>query len=320
MEVEKLKQKEESYDAVIVIPTLNEEEGIKFTINSIYRALEQKLKFKIIVVDGFSSDGTVEIAKSMGATVIKQKRKGYGDALQCGFHFVDKHLNSLATVMMDGDGTYEPTDIIEMVDIIKKGEADLVIGNRFAKMEKHSMSHLNKIGNKILSAISRKLIRLDISDTQCGLRAFRSDIASLFYTASLGMTFATEMLAEARTNYIKVKEIPTSYHKRIGKAKLNSIKDGGRILGTIIRIMRDTQPLLFFGLMGFVFTAIGLGFGIFVLIEYFETGSVGRVGSTILSVLLIVLGIQTLSLGLISDLIKNKTSKKRILFTYDKNV
>jgi len=306
---------ENVYDIVVVIPALNEEKGIAATINSINEALEGKFKFEILVVDDASTDRTVKIAKSLGAKVIKHRRRGYGDGLQTGFYYVDTKMNSLITVMMDADGTYEPKDIPKMVDIILKEEADFVIGNRFAKMEKKAMTRLNKFGNKVLSAIARSSLQIKVSDTQCGLRAFRTDIANIFYTSSLGMPFGTEMLAATRTHQIKIKEIPTSYYKRIGKSKLTPFQDGLRILGTTIRLVRDTRPLALFGLIGFSLICVGFFTGINIFIDYLETGKVVRIASTILSALLIVMGIQSISLGLISDMLRSRTQDRRIFYS-----
>jgi len=302
-------------DIAIVMPTLNEETGIATTINSVNQALDGKFTFQILVVDGASTDKTVEVAKSLGAKVIKQRRIGYGDALQAGFFYVDTRMKSSITVMLDADGTYEPKDIVKMAESILKGEADFVIGNRFANMDKKAMTRLNKFGNKVLSAFARKMLKIKVRDTQCGLRAFRSDLANIFYTQSIGMPFATEMLVSTNSYHIKIKEIPTSYYERIGETKLTPFQDGLAILGTIIRLVRDTRPLALFGVIGMVLIGIGFFTGLEVVIEYIETGKVFRTASTILSALLMVLGVQSISLGLISDMIKSRTHDKRIFYS-----
>ena len=315
MEIEK--ELRSAYDLAIVIPALNEEEGISFTIRSIKEVLDGKFSYQIIVVDGLSNDKTVEIAKSLGTKVITQRRLGYGDALQTGFYYVYTHLNSQITVMLDADGTYETKDIVKMAEIIKSGEADFVIGNRFANMDKKAMTSMNKFGNKLLSFLARNLLKIQVTDSQCGLRAFRSDLANIFITPSTGMPFATEMLTSIKAYKIKIKEIPTSYHERIGSTKLTPIQDGTRILTTIIRLMRDTRPLALFGSVGLVFVILGFLSGLEVLAEYLESGTVSRIPTAILSALLVILGVQSLSLGLISDMIKSRTHEKRIFFTED---
>jgi len=308
-------QANDVFDIVVVIPTMNEEEGIISTINSVKQSLDGKFSYKIVVVDGLSSDKTVENAKALGAKVIMQRRKGYGDALQAGFYYVDTRLKSHITVMLDADGTYEPKDIVKMAEIILKGEADFVIGNRFANMERGAMTRTNKFGNKLLSSIARKLLKINIADTQCGLRAFRTDLANIFYTSALGMPFATEMLVSIYSYRIKIKEIPTSYHERIGKTKLTPLQDGMGILGTIIRLMRDTRPLSLFGSIGLLLISIGVFTGAEVIVEYLQTQTVQRIPTAIFSALLLILGVQSISVGLISDLIKSKTYDKRIFYS-----
>lgn len=301
-------------DLVIVIPTLNEERGIKSTLQKIKDVLENKLKYVVVVVDGLSTDKTVEIAKSAGAKVIYQRRKGYGDALQAGFYYTDTRLNSFATAMMDADGTYDPIDILEMHKMLKNGLADFVIGNRLAKMDKNAMTKLNVFGNKILSALARKLLKISVTDSQCGIRLFRSDLASIFYTRAAGMPFATEMLVLASSQNIRIKEIPVLYHQRIGETKLNPLQDGGRILGTIIRLLRDTRPLVLFGSIGFILIGFGLLFGAEVIEEWLRTGTVVRIARAVLSGLFILLGAQSLTLGLVADMLKDKTHDSKVFY------
>lgn len=309
-----LEEKVRHYDLAIVIPTMNEESGIQSTISSIKNALSGKFSFSIVIVDGHSKDKTVEIAKQNNARVIHQRRTGYGDALQAGFHYVDTKMNTAITVMIDADGTYEPKDIEKMVEIILTGDADFVIGNRFANMDPKAMTRTNKIGNKLISALNRNLLRNKITDSQCGLRAFRSDLANIFFTSSEGMPFATEMLSDAQTHHIKIKEIPTSYYPRIGETKLNSFQDGRNILTTIVRLLRDTRPLALFGSIGLGLLFIGMFFGFEVLVQYWETGKVSRIPTAVLSILLIILSFQSFSLALISDMIKGRNHDRRIFY------
>ena len=307
----------DEFDLAVVITTLNEEQGLENTLKSLKSSLEGKFSYFILVVDARSTDKTVEVAKTMGATVINQRRIGYGDALQVGFHYIDTKLNSKITVMLDADGTYETNDIIKMAEIILNGDADFVIGNRFANMDKNAMTTLNKIGNKTLSAFARITLGLKVSDSQCGLRAFRSDLANIFYTTSLGMPFATEMLSATKMFHIKIKEIPTTYHVRIGETKLTPLQDGSRILSTIVKLLRDTRPLAFFGAIGLILISIGLILGYQVLYVYLETGTINKIPTAILTTLLIILGVQSFSVGLISDMVKSRTQDKQIF--YDKN-
>jgi len=110
-------------------------------------------------------------------------------------------------------------------------------------------------------------------------------------------------------------EIPTSYHKRLGKTNLTPIKDGSRILGTIIRLTRDYRPLAFFGIGGLIMFGIGVILGYHVVATFVETGTVRQLPTALLGTLLIILGALSISVGLISDMMKSRTSEKRIFYS-----
>jgi dolichol-phosphate mannosyltransferase len=287
----------------VVIPTLNEAKSIGKVLDEVFNVLNG-MDFEVLIVDGHSEDATVDIARSKGAKVIYQKNRGYGDALKTGFLHARNSLNADVIVMMDGDYTYDPKDIPKLIKPILAGQADMVLGNRFPKMEKGAMTLLNKIGNKILSWFARKTLKINVHDTQCGIRAFKTNLLDHMNLTCEGMPFATEMLAEARLAGAKMVETPVAYRPRIGDAKLNRIRDGLRILGTIVRLIRDTSPLLFFGVIGFVFMVAGVILGVDVTLEWIRTGTVRRIPTLLLTVLLIIGGIQFFAVGLLADMIK----------------
>jgi hypothetical protein len=206
--------------------------------------------------------------------------------------------------MMDADCTYDPKDIPQLVNPLLKDETDLVIGNRFLGMQKGAMPFINRIGNKFLSWVAKITLRLGIHDTQCGLRAFRSELMEQMSLVNDGMPFATEMLAEARFAGARISETPIVYMQRIGETKLSPIRDGLRILGTILRLMRDSQPLLFFGGLGILLGVGGLVFGVQILLEWIRTSSIRNLPSLIVFVLLLMGAIQFVSFGLLADMIK----------------
>ena len=242
---------------VVVIPTLNECAAVGKVLDGVKDAMDG-YEYRMLVVDGHSIDGTDDIAREKGAEVIYQRGKGYGDALRTGFLYARKRLDAGVIVMMDADFTYDPRDIPELVAPILKHEADLVVGNRFAGMQKGAMSLVNRFGNRMLSLVAKLALRLNVYDTQSGMRAFRSELLDRVSLVVGGMPFALEMLAEALSADARIDETPVSYRPRVGKTKLNPIKDGGRILGMTLRLMLETQPLLFFGGIGTVLGMIGL--------------------------------------------------------------
>ncbi len=257
MEEEAIEAKRSATRIAIVIPTLNECKAIGKVITKIKNFMDS-YEYRILVVDGHSTDGTDKIAKDLGAKVIYQQGKGYGDALKTGFFHARKRLNAKIIVMMDADFTYDPKDIPKLVSPILEDQAELVVGNRFAGMQKGAMPFVNKIGNRVLALVAKLALGLNVYDTQSGMRAFKSELLDNMNLVAVGMPLAMEMLAEARSVDARICEVPISYMPRVGETKLNPIKDGGRILGITLRLMFDIRPLLFFGLIGTILGVMGL--------------------------------------------------------------
>jgi hypothetical protein len=118
--------------------------------------------------------------------------------------------------------------------MVLENKADMAIGNRFGKMDGDSMPLINRVGNRILSLFGRILLQLDVTDTQCGLRAIRSNLARRVKTEADGMPFAIEMLAQAKKTGARISEIPVSYHARRGVSKLCRFEDGFDIFRKIL--------------------------------------------------------------------------------------
>jgi len=296
----------------VVIPTLNEAKSVGRVLDEVSEVFKGE-NFTVVVVDGRSTDGTDKIARRKGAEVIYQRNNGYGDALKTGFHYARKRLHANVVVMMDADLTYDAKDIPRLVAPILKDEADMIVGNRFAGMQKGAMPFINRIGNKLLSRFARGTLRLKVHDTQCGLRAFRSELVDCLNLKAEGMPLAIEMLSEAKFAHARISQVPITYRRRVGVTKLSPLRDGLRIVGTIIRLMRDTEPLLFFGAMAFVLALAGLWFGVDVTLEWLNTGSIVRVPTVMLSVLLLMGAMQFFTIGLVADMIKGLRRSKNHL-------
>ena len=288
---------------VIVIPALNEAESIGSVLDEISDVFDGE-DYSVVVIDGHSTDGTLEIAREKGAIVVDQRGGGYGDALLTGFLYAREDLGADLIAMMDADMTYDPKDIKVLMGQVVDGGADLVVGDRFKGLEKGAMPFVNRVGNRFLSWVARRFLKLGIHDTQCGLRVFRADLVDWLELTNKGMPFAVEMLAEAKFAGARISEAPVRYRPRMGEPKLSPLRDGLMIFGTILRLMRDTQPLLFFGGIGFLLGALGIILGLYVTLEWFRTGTVGRVPTVILSMLLIIGAMQFFTLGLVADMIK----------------
>jgi len=257
MEEEAIEAKRSAARIAVVIPTLNECEAVGKVLGGVKSAMDG-YEYRVLIVDGHSVDGTDEIARDMGADVIYQRGKGYGDALKTGFFYARKRLDAKVIVMMDADLTYDPKHIPELVAPILKDEADIVVGNRFAGMQKGAMPFVNRVGNRVLSLVAKLALGLNVYDTQSGMRAFKSELLESVNLVAVGMPLAMEILAEALSVDARICEVPISYSPRVGETKLDPIKDGGRILGITVRLMFDVRPLLFFGSIGTVLGVVGL--------------------------------------------------------------
>jgi glycosyltransferase involved in cell wall biosynthesis len=214
----------------VVLPCLNEAETIAGCIRQIQETFERaRLKGEVVVGDNGSTDGSREIAESMGARVVAVPQKGYGSALMGGIG------GALAdyVVMGDADGSYDFRDVPRFVVQLRAG-ADLVMGNRFrGGIKPGAMPPLHKyFGNPVMTGIGRLFFKSKCGDSQCGLRAFTKQAYQRMDLRTTGMEFASEMLVKATLFKMRVDEIPTTLSPdgRSRPPHLRSWRDGWRHL------------------------------------------------------------------------------------------
>ena len=207
----------------VILPTLNEEPTIGKVIDEIPRAELEKAGYRVqvLVVDGCSTDRTIEIAQSRGVRVIIEPRRGKGRAMRTGFDAVKADY----VFMLDADYTYPATYIPEMLELLKKYPA--VIGSRLrGTREDGSMRRLNTVGNYGLTWLANILYLTWISDLCTGYWGFRGDVIKNLHLTSEGFQLEAELLIQLRKNGYKIGELPVNYRCREGKAKLSGLKDG----------------------------------------------------------------------------------------------
>ncbi len=278
-------------DVCILIPTLNEEE----TIGEVISSFKRQGFDNILIIDGDSTDSTREIAKRAGARVVIQQGKGKGAAVRQAFELIDSDI----IVMIDGDGTYLPTEVQRLIEPIEKGEAEHVIGNRFAYGGAFAVLH--RLGNWFLNKIFSIGYGLELQDILSGYRAFTKEAVKKMTLRKEGFEIEAEMTVESVKRGIKLKEVPISYRKRRGKSKLNFFRDGMRITYTLYVLARTHNPAFYFGIIGSVFILIGVISGIYVVYEWFK--GITRVLLTVFTSLMIISGVQFLIFGLLGDLL-----------------
>jgi glycosyltransferase involved in cell wall biosynthesis len=207
----------------IIIPSLNEERGIKKTLASLPLGELEQMGYdtEVLVIDGNSQDGTQEIVRASEARLIVEERKGYGRAYKTGFSNARGHI----IVTLDADGTY-PAELIPfyLTEMISKN-LDFITINRFSSVEKGAMSLTHKIGNKILSSALRLLYSISVIDSQSGMWIVRKDLIDMIVLMSDDMALSEEIKVVAFTYFNSI-ELPGSYSVREGDAKLATLRHG----------------------------------------------------------------------------------------------
>ena len=209
----------------IVIPALNEKDGIVSTIQKIpkERLTQMGYTVQILIVDNGSSDGTGDLARKAGADVVVEQKRGYGSAFKCGFS--NAKGNIIAT--SDADGTYPVECIPDFVTILESEELDFITTNRFNSLDNNAMSTRNRTGNLILNSVENILFNLKLKDSQSGMWVFKKDILNKLVLKSDTAAFSQELKIEAcHFAQLKCKEVPIKYLPRLGEAKLGGWKCG----------------------------------------------------------------------------------------------
>jgi len=283
-----------------VMPCLNESATLAMCIGKAQRAMrEMGIRGEVVVADNGSTDGSPEIARSLGARVVHESVRGYGAALQAGIRAARGEI----IVMADCDDSYDWGEIPRFVERIREG-FDVVMGNRFlGGIDSGAMPPLHRyFGNPVLSWISRFVFRAPLGDFHCGMRAFSRAAFHRMNVRTTGMEFATEMLAGATHAGLRITEIPIRLHKdkRGRPPHLRSFRDGWRHLRFIVTYAPDHLYLapgcvaLFVGLLLEGILAAGpVRFqGVYVGIHFL-----------VLGVLLSMLGINLVLMGTLAKMI-----------------
>jgi glycosyltransferase (TIGR04182 family) len=280
-------------EVTVLVPTLNEAPTVGGVIKDF-----QKLGFRrILIMDGRSTDKTVEIARTTGVTVKTQTGNGKGNAIIEAMEIVDTPY----VILVDGDGTYTARDAEKMLRPLYLG-FDHVIGDRLGSPEKGAFGFLNYKGNQLINILFKIAHGRELHDILSGYRAFTIESIRQMNLRERGFEIETEITVEAVRNNQRIMVVPVQYRKRVGtRTKLEPFHDGAKIISTLYRLAKVNNPIFYFGFIGMIITVLGVITGVYVVMEWLR--HVQHIPMTILTVLLIMVGFEIFMFGIISDII-----------------
>ena len=291
----------------IGIPAFNEEKNIAKIIVKL-----KKIYDEIIVCNDGSADLTGEIAENLGAIVINHKQNlGYG----AGINSIIKKSKEIDTdilVTFDADGQHKVEDVKKVIEPIKNGDADLVIGSRFLSKAKEKIPEYRKIGINIITKVTNAGLKKKITDSQSGFRAYSKDLISKLDISDMGMGISTEILIKTNSLGFRITEIPITILYEGKTSTQNPISHGTSVLFSTIKYTSIEHPLKFYGIPSLIFFVIGLSFTFLSIDYYMEVGRINpnitivAAGTTAIAVILLVASVLLYSLA---NIVKGNKSK-----------
>ena len=288
-----------------IIPCYNEELTIKQVICDIQKYCP---KCEIYVFDNNSSDNSYNIAKETGAIVNKVSYQGKGEVIRRAFADIDSDIY----IMVDADMQYDLSEINNFINYFTENKLDMLnISREVVDETVHRKGH--SFGNMMLTGFANFLFGKKFNDMLSGYRIFSKRLVKSFPANSRGFEIETELTIYALQMRLPIDEVSAKYIKRPegSHSKLNTFKDGFKILFTIIYLLITEKPLLFFNTISLIFLVIGLFLGIGITIEYFETLKVERFPTAILTICLIILSALSFSIGLLMNAISKVLNENR---------
>lgn len=284
-------------DVCVLLPAYNEAATIASVISEFQAAGFED----VLVADGGSTDETYEIATDAGARVFEQSGDGKGQAIR---EAVQRHIDAEFVLMADADATYRAEDAERMLGPLFEGRAQHVIGNRFADMKPGAMTRLNKVGNRIINGAFSLIHGYQYSDILSGYRAFTRESFLRLSLSAEGFGIETEMAVECVKHGVRTEVVPITYEPRPDESETNlrPIRDGGLIIATLYRMAKTNNPLFYFGSVGVSTILLGVLLGVYVVYDW-VVNSISHEVIAMVGGIAIVLGIQLLMFGVLSDMI-----------------
>jgi glycosyltransferase involved in cell wall biosynthesis len=291
----------------VLVPCFNEEAAVGAVVADFRKALPSA---EIFVYDNNSSDRTAAVARDAGAQVRSERRQGKGHVVRRMFADVDADIY----VLVDGDATYDAASAPRMIKTLLSDHLDMVVGLRIDQAEAaYRPGH--RTGNRMLTGFLSAVFGQAFKDILSGYRVFSRRFVKSFPVLSDGFEIETELSVHALELALPVAEIETPYYARPegSVSKLNTWRDGFRILGTILKLYRSEKPLRFFTGIGIVLSVISIVLAIPVLVTYLEQGLVPRLPTAVLSMGLMILAVLSVSSGLVLDTVTRGRREIKLL-------
>ena len=296
----------ENPNIIISIPAYNEEKDLGDTLKGIKEVMKKTVyHYKILVVNDGSKDHTIKVAEEQGAMVVSHRRnKGLAETFRTE---MKECLQRKADIIIhtDADGQYDPAQIPLLIKKVQEGY-DLVLGSRFRERKIRHMPFTKRFGNILFSKVLSSLTKVRITDSTTGYRAFTSELAKEIDFINT-FTYTQEQIIKAAKDGFKIAEIPVKT-RRTRKSRLfkSPLQYAVRAWINIFRIYRNYEPLQFFGKIGLSFFSVGALLGFWLVYRFIAFGNVGRLPTTVLSTLFMLVGIQIILFGFLADMINNR--------------
>ena len=291
----------------VMIPCYNEEITIEKVIKDFRKELPDA---DIYVYDNNSTDKTVEIAKKNNAIIRKEYNQGKGNVVRRMFREIEADIY----VMVDGDDTYPAEMVHELIKPIEEQKADMVIGDRLSNgtYKKENKRKFHSLGNSMVRGSINKLFGTNLRDIMTGYRAFNKIFVKNIPVLSSKFEIETEMTLHALDKKFIIKEIPIVYRDRPegSTSKLNTVKDGMKVLKTILSMYKDYKPRKFFFALAILLFILGLIPGIPVIVEFAKTHFITKVPSAILATGFMLMATVAFQCGIILDTIVKANKQK----------
>jgi glycosyltransferase involved in cell wall biosynthesis len=293
----------------VLVPCYNEEAAIAAVVRDFRRVLPGAV---IYVYDNNSSDQTAARAREAGAVVRLEARQGKGNVVRRMFADIDADIY----VLVDGDDTYDAEAAPRLIRSAIETGADLVTARRIhTEAAAYRPGHV--LGNRMLTGLTALLLKVQLTDMLSGYRVFSRRFVKSFPFTAQGFGIETELTVHAARLMMPMAELDTRYKERpMGSvSKLNTWRDGFRILRTIVHLVREERPLVFFSCFFLLLALASLLTGAPVVTEYVRTGLVPRLPTAVLAASLMLLAFLALMAGLILDTVtRGRWEQKRMAY------